>query len=252
MEIRESFPSNANELTTFLFDLDGTLVRMRRSRLEWRFMLRAIMRFARAIPPWRFRKAFWSAAEKMQTHHTDRPNHEVLVDELSSYSRWSRERMDEELRLLLVEDFPTVAKHIEAIPESRKTLELVRELGYGVVLATNPVWPLLGVEMRLEWGGLGDFAFDYVTHSQIMTRCKPDPAYYSQLLERLQLPASACLMIGNDAVKDLPARDVGIATWLVTHDGESLGEDVRNDPRLDGWGSFEDLRGWLVEAKENS
>jgi FMN phosphatase YigB (HAD superfamily) len=251
MEIRESFPSNANELSTLLYDLDGTLVRMRRRSLEWRFMLRAIRRFALGIPPWRFKKAFWASADRMQNHQTDALNYDVLVDELSSYSRWSRERMARELRLLLVEDFPYVADRIEGIPGARETLELSRELGFGVVLATNPVWPLLGVEMRLEWGGLGDFAFDYVTHSEIMTRCKPDPAYYAQLLDHLQVPAKSCLMIGNDAMKDLPAREVGIATFLVTHDGKPLARDVRNDPRLDAWGNFEEFRGWLAGGKEN-
>ena len=64
---------------------------------------------------------------------------------------------------------------------------------------------------RLRAGGLDDFTFDFISHSEVMTRCKPDPRYYRELLERLRARGEECLMIGNDPRKDLPAKDAGIA-----------------------------------------
>jgi FMN phosphatase YigB (HAD superfamily) len=84
-----------------------------------------------------------------------------------------------------------------------------------------------------------------------MTRCKPDPAYYRELLSRLSLGPAECIMVGNDPRKDLPARDAGIRTFLVDLPGTRAAiEAVRGDPRLDATGTFEDLRGWIRRSGE--
>src|SRR4029453_17139239 len=74
-------------LTTLLFDLDGTLVTLERRGLELRFMLRAFRRFWPAIRPWRFRSAFWQAAERLQVHGTDQTNYQVFLETLGTHSR---------------------------------------------------------------------------------------------------------------------------------------------------------------------
>jgi hypothetical protein len=74
-------------LTTLLFDLDGTLVNLERRGLELRFMLRAFRRFYPAIRPWRFRRAFWLAAERLQVHGTGQTNYQVFLETLGAQSR---------------------------------------------------------------------------------------------------------------------------------------------------------------------
>lgn len=227
--------SNAPEITTLLFDLDGTLVDMKRVGLALRLLARAIWRYAGAIRPWRFRKAVKEAIHRMQHHGTDKTNYEVFVETLGRHSSKPLEEIDRRSRLLVSKDFAKMGGRFRSVPGARETLVLARRLGYRVVLATNPVWPLAAVRMRLEFGGLGDFEFDYITHSEIMTRCKPDPGYYRQLLERIGTEPSRCLMIGNDPRKDLPAKDVGVATFL-------LREEPVSDVRLDGWGTHTELQ----------
>jgi FMN phosphatase YigB (HAD superfamily) len=77
------------------------------------------------------------------------------------------------------------------------------------------VWPYDAVRRRMEWGGVGDLPFEFISHSQTMTRCKPSVDYYRELLERIGRTPEQCLMIGNDARKDLPAREIGIETYLL-------------------------------------
>ncbi|MBI4508017.1 MAG: HAD family hydrolase [Deltaproteobacteria bacterium] len=251
MGIKGRFPSKAPWVTTLLFDLDGTLVDMDRARLELRLILRAAWRFSKAIRPWHFRKAFWGAAEKMQDHGTEETNYSVFLSALSQYSARTASELDGIVRECLAKDFARLSYLFTPVPGARETLDLARKLGYRVVLATNPVWPLVGVEMRLKWGGLGDFPFDYVTHSEIMTRCKPHAAYYSDLLARLQVTPRECVMIGNDPRKDLPAHDVGIMTFLVERAGqEELMSQAALDPRQGGRGSFEDFREFIRRSKE--
>jgi FMN phosphatase YigB (HAD superfamily) len=229
-------------LSTLLFDLDGTLVDMQRRGLELRFMLRAFRRFGPAIRPWHFRRAFWEAAERLQVHGTDKTNYQVFLETLGTHSRVDLVALDRIVREFLVLDFPHFSDHFVAVPGGRETLELARRLGYRVVLATNPVWPLDGVRARLRAGGLDDFTFDFISHSEVMTRCKPDPRYYRELLERLGARGEECLMIGNDPRKDLPAKDAGIGTFLIgTHPP---------DPRMDACGTLEDLRARITQARK--
>ena len=149
-------------------------------------MLRAFRRFGPAIRPWRFRRAFWQAAERLQVHGTDKTNYQVFLETLGRHSRVDLPALDRIVREFLVHDFPHLSDRFVPIPGSRETLELARRLGYRVVLATNPVWPLDAVHTRLRAGGLDEFTFDFISHSEVMTRCKPDPRYYRELLERLQ------------------------------------------------------------------
>jgi FMN phosphatase YigB (HAD superfamily) len=231
-------------LTTLLFDLDGTLVTLERRGLELRFMLRAFRRFWPAIRPWRFRSAFWQAAERLQVHGTDQTNYQVFLETLGAHARVDLPALDRIVREFLVHDFPHLSDHFVPIQGARETLALARRLGYRVVLATNPVWPLDAVQTRLRAGGLLDFTFDFISHSEVMTCCKPDARYYRQLLERLQAQGEECLMIGNDPRKDLPAKEAGIRTFLIgTHPP---------DPRMDASGTLDDLRAWITNERERS
>lgn len=239
-------PSNAPDVTTLLFDLDGTLVDMKRLGVAFRLSARAVWRYFGAIRPWHLGRATKEAIARMQTHGSDKTNYQVFLETMSRHSRTSIEDVERRSRLLVSKDFATLAHRFYPVPGAKETVLLARELGYRTVLATNPVWPLDAVRMRMTWGGLGEVPFDYITHSEIMTRCKPDPAYYRQLLERLSLSAAECVMIGNDPRKDLPAKDAGIRTFLIARDGAAMPED----PRLDGWGTFEEFQGWLKRSAE--
>jgi len=248
MGIQGRFPSSSKGITTLLFDLDGTLVRMNRSGLELRFMARAVVRFARVIPPWRYRKAFWEGAEALQRHGTDATNWTVFLETLGRHARCPPAELERIARVCVEKDFAHLGDRYGPIPGARETLLHASELGYRLVVATNPVFPRLAVEMRLSWGKLGDVPFDFITNSECMTRCKPDPAFYKELLEKLGVEGRQCVMIGNDARKDLPANELGCLTYLVEMpETRALIEQVKGDPRLDGWGSFEDLRRWLQE-----
>ncbi len=225
---------------TVLFDLDGTLVRMERRGIEFRFVLRATWRFAGAIAPWRFPKALYRAIDVMQNHGSERTNYEVILSELARHSRKPRPDLEGRARELIRRDFATLADRFLPVPGARETLILARDLGYRLVLATNPVWPLEAVKMRLAWGGLSDLPFDFIANSEAMTRCKPDPAYYRELLAKLGARGDECLMVGNDPRKDLPAKEAGIRTFLIS-------PEPIDDPRLDGWGSFDDLQECLKQ-----
>jgi FMN phosphatase YigB (HAD superfamily) len=57
-----------------------------------------------------------------------------------------------------------------------------------------------------------------VTTYENSRRCKPNPDYYREVLAALGKAPENCIMVGNDVDEDiLPAREVGMKTFLLTH-----------------------------------
>ena len=46
--------------------------------------------------------------------------------------------------------------------------------------------------------------------------CKPNPAYYAEILRNTGKQPQECLMVGNDAVEDTAALEQGIPVYLIT------------------------------------
>lgn len=253
MAIKGPLASCSIKVTTLLFDLDGTLVDLRPTGLRIRFMIRAFLRFFGAIPSWQIPRAFSQAMHNLQNNTSEKTNYEEFVDTLASYSKAGPAEIERRTRLLISEDFSRFSSSFIPIPDAYETLLLARKLGYRVVLATNPVWPIDAILMRISWGGLHLFPFDFISHSEIMTRAKPSPEYYEQLLDMLATSPDDCLMIGNDPVKDLPAREAGIRTFLLERPEMKVNwTEIAKDPRLDGWGSLPDLQEWIRSKAPNA
>jgi FMN phosphatase YigB (HAD superfamily) len=177
----------------------------------------------------------------------------VFLELLGKHATCSRERLDALCEEFIALDVSTAADQFSPIPGARETLVRAHALGYRLVVATNPVFPLSAVKLRMKWGGVDDIPFERITSSQTMTRCKPHPDYYRQLLAQLGVRGGECLMIGNDPKKDLPAKDVGCYTYILDLPAVRPQEArLLADPRLDGYGSYEDLQAWLERSRKTT
>ncbi|MGK0367052.1 MAG: FMN phosphatase YigB (HAD superfamily) [Thermoproteota archaeon] len=218
MEIMEPSLSSIEGVDILLFDLDGTLVDMDK-KFEFPLMLRAIKRFFKFIRPHKFPGAFWSAIKEIQRGTSEKTNHELLRQELMKKGFGTREELEEILDKVLNTDFPKAAKHFSPVAGALETMKLVNQLRkekkIRCILATNPMFPLSAVELRLTAGGFDPADFEFITHSQNSYSCKPHVQYYQNLVDKLDLDPSKCLMIGNDPAKDLPASALGIRTFLL-------------------------------------
>ncbi len=240
-------------ISTLLFDLDGTLVAMRQGRVELAFTMRAIWRFRGIIAPWRLRPMIRHAVAAMRSHGSTRTNFEVFVDALARLSGRPPSEVEARVRALSDRDFGRLASRFYPIPGARETVIRARELGFRTVLATDPVFPLTAVRLRMEWGSVADIPWDLVASSEIMTRCKPDPDYFREVAERAGVRPDECLMVGNDARMDLPAREAGLLTYLVDHPWSQGAEEAAArglEPHISG--TFADLCRWLESVKPPS
>ena len=91
----------------------------------------------------------------------------------------------------------------------RQTVDILKQKGYRLVLATNPLFPPVATNQRVAWAGLSPHDFEYISYYDNSSYCKPSPKYYHEILDALQLRADECYIVGNDTKEDMSAMALG-------------------------------------------
>lgn len=119
--------------------------------------------------------------------------------------------------------FPTLKVLTGLRQDAVEMVKQAIELGYGIAIATNPLFPLSDIEQRLEWAGfpVDDNLFQLVPSYSTSHFAKPNPAFFAEILGQIGWPEGPVVMVGNDHEADiLPARRFGLATFWVTDSEE--------------------------------
>lgn len=132
-------------------------------------------------------------------------------------------------------------------PAAKMVLEWVKQNGYQVVLATNPIFPKVATSNRIRWAGLNFSDFIYVTSYENIGFCKPNPAYYLNIANKIGCKPEECLMIGNDVKEDMVAREIGMHVFLLT---DCLINTEQKDIYTYPHGDFEILMNYLNHLGE--
>ena len=230
-------------LDAIFFDLDGTLLPMDYPT----FTKGYFTLLAKKVAPLGYRAdsmiaAMWKGVEAMVKNDGARPNSDAFWEAFSEIL--GKEVYDHipVFDAFYSNEFHGAASLTEPKPEeARKAVSLAREKASRVVLATNPLFPRVAVRARLSWAGLSEEDFDWITDYDNSSTCKPNPAYYRQIAEKLGVDPSRCLMVGNHTEEDIAAAQAaGLSTFLLTDCLISQGE-VPETPQ----GGFENLFQYL-------
>lgn len=126
-----------------------------------------------------------------------------------------------------------------------KASEIVRALkakGIRVVLATNPIFPSIATEKRIRFAGLEPEDFELITSYENIGCSKPNPKYYEEILNRINLKPEETLMVGNDVGDDMVAATLGMKVFLLT---DCLINKDNNDISVYPNGSFDELESFI-------
>lgn len=226
-------------LKTLLLDLDGTLLDLPVDIFLDRYMQRLAPEVADLVDPREFPDLLWASTRAMVVNNEPhRTNFEVFVDDFIRRSGVDRDLLWERLGRFYHETFPTLREHARFLPAAPRLIEHALERGLEVVIATNPIFPRVAIEERLRWAGVADYPYRLVTVLEEMHFCKPNPAYYEEILALLDRKPQECLMAGNDVEEDLVAGDVGMRTFLVD---EFMIHRGKREVRADGRGDLDAL-----------
>lgn len=232
-----------------LFDLDGTLLPMDQNAfLNGYFRL-----IAKKLEPFGYKKeevinGILKGTKVMILNDGSQTNYDAFW---KAYASLFGNKVYEEIPVLnefYTNEFNEASKFCGKNPEAAKTVKALKEMGYGLILATNPLFPENACGTRLNWIDLDVSDFLGFTSYETSHFSKPSLGYYKEVVERFGLNPAECLMVGNDATDDTVPEQLGMQVFLLTDcliNNEN--KDISGYPQ----GTFRDLLAY-VEAQEKA
>ena len=232
-------------ITTVLFDLDGTLLPMDLEVFVKDYLGRIAAKLApHGYDPKHLVDTIWRGTGAMVMNDGSKSNEEafwalavgVHGDKIIKDKHLFDEFYEEEFGKI-----KTVCGHH---PAAAEIVHGLKEKGYRVVLATNPIFPARATQWRIQWAGLQPEDFELYTTYENSSYCKPNLDYYRQILDKLHLVPEECMMVGNDAGEDMIAKQLGMQVFLLTDCLiNKAGADISQYPH----GDFAQLDAYLKE-----
>lgn len=95
-------------------------------------------------------------------------------------------------------------------------IKSLKKMGLKVILSSNPIFPQTAQENRMRWAGLDPGDFEYITSYENSHYCKPNPAYFTEISDKIGFSPEECLVVGNDVTEDMVAETTGMNVFLIT------------------------------------
>lgn len=200
-----------------LFDLDGTLLPMDQEV----FTKAYFSALAKKLVPHGYEgsalvDAIWQGTAAM-VKNDGRENNETVFWKAFSGIFGEKVYGDKEYFDEFYEvDFQDISKACGYNPKAAWSVKAIKDKGIRTALATNPIFPAIATESRVRWAGLDVSEFELYTTYENIGFCKPNPKYYLEIIKRLNVEPSECLMVGNDVKEDMIAKTLGMKVFLLT------------------------------------
>ena len=223
------------KIKAVLFDLDGTLLPMDQevfTKGYFRFLIKKAAPYG--YEPEKLISSIWQGTAAMVKNTGEVSNETVFWRVFAGIYGDGALKDKPVFDEFYANEFNLARDTCGYTPASAEAIKLLKEKGINVALATNPIFPEVATRTRMKWAGVDpdDFAL-YTTYENI-NFCKPNLAYYKEVLRRLELDAGDGLMVGNDVGEDMIAEKLGINVFLLTDCViNKSGEDISRYPHGD-------------------
>lgn len=203
-------------IKTILFDLDGTMLPVDLDNFLKIYFAEMGKKFQDLIEAKTLIKYIMIATEAMVNNTEYLTNETVFMEKFGQLIQSDlgiyRKRFDE----FYDREFFAVKSSVVNIPLMRDSVNLLKDKGYDLIIATNPLFPEKAIHHRIRWSGFEPEDFIYISSYEKNHYCKPQLQFYKEVLEETGKTPQECLMVGNDVQEDLIAAKLGIATYLIT------------------------------------
>lgn len=205
------------KLTTVLFDLDGTLLPMDQDEfVKYYFGLLAKKLAPLDYDPKALPGNIWAGTAAMVKNDGSCTNEEAFWKKFASIYGEDVRKDEPVFREFYENEFSGAKAACGFNPKAAETIHTLKDRGLRLVLATNPLFPAVATENRIRWAGLAPSDFLLYTTYENSCHCKPNPDYYRDILQEIGADPAECLMVGNDAVEDVAAEQLGMQVFLLT------------------------------------
>ncbi|MBQ9730508.1 MAG: HAD family hydrolase [Bacilli bacterium] len=204
-------------IKAIFFDLDGTLLPLD----EKKFIDIYVELIIKKMVPLGFDKENildFSKRNIMAMYQNDgsKTNYEVYKETfIESFGHF--DKLDEQMILdFYNNDFKNTIVSSKYNPLAKDIVQYCKNKGLKVILSTNPFFPLIGTVNRMAFTGLEEDDFDYITTYENSSLCKPNPKYFIDLLNKLDLEKDEVIVFGNNTSEDGEcANEAGLICYMV-------------------------------------
>lgn len=200
---------------TVLFDLDGTLLPMKFEQFMKYYFYSISEYFKDSINQEELINAINESTVHTVKTNDGRSNEEIFVEHFNKITNLNDEFSMEKFYSYYDSSFELCKKATWQDENIIKAVHILKEKGYKVAIATNPLLPLRANHSRIRWAGFEPSDFDYISSFEGNKFCKPNLDFYKEVLEFVDSTPEESYMIGNDTSEDLVASQLGIETYLI-------------------------------------
>ena len=231
------------KLDAILFDLDGTLLPMDQDVFLKAYFGSLVKKLAPiGYEPEKTVKAIYAGTGAMLGNDGTASNETVFWKTFCGILGENAREDEPHFTAFYENEFQRVKDVCGFDARAGMLIKKLKEKGYRLVLATNPLFPAVATLSRIRWAGLDAADFEWVTTYENAGFCKPNLKYYEEIMDKLGLKSENCLMVGNDVGEDMIAGKLGMKTFLLTDCLiNRVGEDIAQYP----CGSFEALDAYV-------
>ncbi len=205
-------------IKVILFDLDGTLLPMEQDK----FTSAYFEGLSKALAPYGYEPQIliggvWQGTKAMVKNNGTQTNEQVFWKEFAGLFGDRVYDDIEKFNAFYENDFDNLKSQCEYTEQANSMVQILKKKGYTLVLASNPVFPMIAQKKRMLWAGVNPEDFALITAYENSCYCKPNPLYFKEIAEKLGVKSSECLVVGNDTTEDAAATLMGADFFLLTN-----------------------------------
>lgn len=237
-------------LTTILFDLDGTLLPLNMDKFIEAYFKGICTKLKDYFEPKELSRLVWEATNKMiESNDQEKSNEEVFFEYFYKKTTHRPEEINPIFEDFYVNEFVRLKEITRENPLIIEGVRILKDKGYNLVVATNPLFPKRAITHRIEWAGLDQEDFIFITSFENMHFCKPKIEYYREILTYIDKKPTECMMVGNDVEEDMISKEIGLQTFLIEDHVIQRENNIQN---VDYKGNYEDFLKFAIELPKRS
>lgn len=162
-------------------------------------------------------KAVWKSTNAMIKNDGSVPNYQVFWKTFSKLLGKKVLNYIKDFDNFYNNEFNECKSATKYNPGAPEIIKVLKNKGYTLIAATNPLFPKIAITNRLGWAGINPRDFELITTYENSSTCKPNPKYFLEIAEKIKAEPEDCFMVGNDMDEDVLASEkVGIDSYLIT------------------------------------
>lgn len=204
-------------LKNIIFDLDGTLLPQDQKEFVQNYFYSLTKKIANeGYDSQKFITGIQLGTKAMIENQGKYTNDKVFWETFEIVSGYKESVISNHFMDYYTNEFMELGRNVKPYEGLNEVLISLKEKGYQLILATNPLFPPIATQNRIKWANIDSDVFSHITTYDNSYYSKPNIKYYQEIFEDFDMLPEESIMIGNDMTEDLVVMELGCDVYIVT------------------------------------